>query len=429
MLQEIAELEKLAERSGLKEKYKSWFEALKLSLDIELLAALKNMLLAEIKEPFAKPGAERLAQPAKKDHINRILLGFTMGGAITLELEEVKRNILVGGQISTGKTSFLLNIVSQLIAHGINVWVFDFKREYYDQLQELDVLEIHWKDLRINPFWMLDDDPYNNLEVAVRILTHLAGLEQAGLRIMADVAHELFFERFHLDKQDKPLEDYPSLEGAYELLKGKKFPRGTQSYLSADRVLAHLHHLLQMGHGLFDCSRGFPLEELAEHNIIFVFQGLDEICAQVAAESLIAALYRWKLRSQAFDQPLSHVVISDEAKHLFDIRIEQRQQFQHPYIVHLLTEARASGLGFIFADQLPHQLAVALRENSYTKVAFRLGEAIDIKVMADSMALDDEQRQYLARLDVGEAIVQIGREPAYKIKAPHKKRCPCSSLA
>ena len=74
----------------------------------------------------------------------------------------------------------------------------------------------------------------------------------------------------------------------------------------------------------------------------------------------------------------------------------------------MLAEVRKYGEGLIIADQIPAKLIPDVIKNTNTKIVHRLFAEDDRRAMGEAMMMDDEQRDFLPNLQVGEAVVFCG---------------------
>lgn len=74
----------------------------------------------------------------------------------------------------------------------------------------------------------------------------------------------------------------------------------------------------------------------------------------------------------------------------------------------MLAEVRKYGEGLIIADQIPAKLIPDVIKNTHTKIVHRLFAEDDRRTMGEAMMMDEEQRDFLPKLQVGEAIVFCG---------------------
>src|SRR5262249_50207820 len=71
----------------------------------------------------------------------------------------------------------------------------------------------------------------------------------------------------------------------------------------------------------------------------------------------------------------------------------------------LLAEVRALGQGLIIADQSPNKLAPDAMRNTNVQIAHQLRDAHDPEAIANAMIMDEEQRDFLGKLEPGRAAV------------------------
>jgi len=74
----------------------------------------------------------------------------------------------------------------------------------------------------------------------------------------------------------------------------------------------------------------------------------------------------------------------------------------------MLAEVRKYGTGLIIADQIPAKLIPDVIKNTHGKIVHRLFAEDDRRTMGEAMMMNDEQRNFLPNLDVGEAVVFCG---------------------
>ena len=75
----------------------------------------------------------------------------------------------------------------------------------------------------------------------------------------------------------------------------------------------------------------------------------------------------------------------------------------------MLAEIRSYGVGIIIADQSPRKVTSDVIALTDIKLAFRLVEAIDKQIIANSSNMSESQHQRLARLKPGEAFLFFGK--------------------
>jgi hypothetical protein len=106
-----------------------------------------------------------------------------------------------------------------------------------------------------------------------------------------------------------------------------------------------------------------------------------------------------------------HLTLIEEAHHLLSkpdaSTSESRRQGVEAF-ANLLAEVRKYGEGLIIADQSPTKLVTDVIKNTHTKIVHRLFAADDRNTIGDAIGLDEEQRNFLPKLQTGETIVYCG---------------------
>jgi len=74
---------------------------------------------------------------------------------------------------------------------------------------------------------------------------------------------------------------------------------------------------------------------------------------------------------------------------------------------HLTSQSREFGLGIIAADQSPHVLGDAIKDNVFTIICLSQSSRKNVNEMAAMLGLNEEQKAYLNHLPVGRGIVKF----------------------
>jgi hypothetical protein len=108
---------------------------------------------------------------------------------------------------------------------------------------------------------------------------------------------------------------------------------------------------------------------------------------------------------------LRHLVVLEEAHHV--LRHDSGNSSSAALIresnlllADAFAEMRAYGQGILVADQSPAELEPAILRNTGTKILHTSYYEADVRAIADSIGLDEDQRQVLRRLAPGECVVK-----------------------
>jgi energy-coupling factor transporter ATP-binding protein EcfA2 len=394
-----------------RQDFQHWVMFFKVVSDERLYTIFEQTILTDLHQVMIHP----LMGPTEKDlqFPTGLHLGTTIDNqAVFLPPMLLARNVLVSGETGSGKTNTLKYLARQLPHHRVRVWVFDFKNEYRD-LESKGYTIIPWTELKFNPLNMLDPtDVTKNAKIFQRIFGHSQGLWLASQAFLGAHLHRLYtiFGSFAHTK-------FPSLFELAEQIYNAKVPRFSPEADYKQRLLNRLIDILQWEGHIFDCEQGFPIADLIHSNIIFEMRGMKPQTTAFLTECFMASLYEyWVARGP--QNKLHNVIISDEAKHIFDIRKQYRLKDERPYVDEILAETRAFGIGIILADQQPSELTPSVEANSHIKIEMQLGSGREIHQMNRAMGLTERQSKQSYKIGLGEAIVKISGRPPFKVKIP-----------
>jgi len=337
---------------------------------------------------------------------NHIRLGETLhrNQVYAIEEDDLSKHFLGVGKTGSGKTTAINNVLLQL---SVPWWAFDRKQDYRHLINKRDdILVIPWTRLRFNPLkppegvglvrWTM---------VLSEIFSHATDLLSGSKNYILNHVLELY-KQYNLFRERS--EPYPSLFELRELMEADKvnYVRKTSNY--RDTVLNRVDPMTQVTGPIFDCSKGYNIEELMQRNVVFEFGGLNRDIQNFIQEILFAYLYEYLFHNQSRTGGLQLVLVMDEAKQIFSYKKEQSDAAGIPEIDDLTARAREFGLGLIVSDQEATKLTDSIKANTDTKLLLPTGDHRQFKSIAESMNLSQLQRNYSQSLKVGQAIVQHG---------------------
>ncbi|MDG5761345.1 hypothetical protein QA600_18605 [Natronococcus sp. A-GB1] len=312
------------------------------------------------------------------------------------------------GQTGAGKTTLFYNVMDQL---SVPYWVFDLKQDYRHLCQQdNELLVVPWTELKWNP---LEPPPGVSLrrwaQVFSEMLGHATALLSGSKNYLMRQMIELYRAYGLFDRRKPP---YPSLHELQQFIETDKinYVRKTANY--RDTVLNRLEAMTLTAGTIFDCSEGYPVEELLKQNVVFEFDGLGTDLQNFLMETLFAAVYEYRVAQNQRGGSLRHVFFLDEGKQVFSVYKERQDAAGLPAVDMLTAKMREFGEGLVVADQEATKLTDSIKANTKTTVLLATGDATQFQDIAATMALSDRQASIAQRLGTGEAIVQTGnREP------------------
>lgn len=347
--------------------------------------------------------------PTVRNREDRITLGVTpTGGTYDLQQDDLTKHLLAVGQSGAGKTTLFYNLVDQL---SVPFWSFDLKQDYRHLVQHRDDLVVlPWTQLKFNPLQPPEGvRPRRWIQVVSEIFGHATSLLSGSKNYLMKQLVKLYQLYGLLDAVEPP---YPSLLELQLLLEHDNinYVRKTSNY--RDTVLNRVEAMNRTAGSIFDCSRGHPIPDLLERNVVFELDGLGEDVQNFLMEALIAHVYEHRMAHDHRGGDLRHAFLVDEGKRVFSVYKERQDAAGVPTIDELTAKMREFGEGLVVADQEASKLTDSIKANTATKVLLPTGDRKQFAAMAESMHLSDRQAEVAQQLDVGQAIVQAGnRDP------------------
>jgi hypothetical protein len=345
----------------------------------------------------------------------QITVGETStGGPCTVGQKLLTKHLLAVGRSGSGKTTLFYTLLSQL---EVPFWSFDLKQDYRHLIHKSEfdrLLVLPWTKLEFNPLVPPPGvQPRRWAQVFSEIFGHAVSLLSGSKNYLLKSVMELY--RFYglFDECSSP---YPSLHELETVLASDKisYARKTGNY--RDTVLNRVE-AMNLGAGtVFDCSKGYSLENLLQRNVVFEFDGLNRDIQNFLMEILLAWVYEYRLAQTQRDTGLNHVFVLDEGKQVFSVYKERQDAAGIPPIDDLTAKLREFGEGLIVGDQEASKLTNSIKANTYTKILLPTGDRKQFDVMAGSMHLSDRQESVAQQLDTGEAIVQTGNQDPVRVK-------------
>ncbi|MBI5169529.1 MAG: ATP-binding protein [Candidatus Eisenbacteria bacterium] len=366
-------------------------------------------------------------------------LGRGTGVACSFDRELLCKHVMIAGVTGSGKSTTCRSLLLQLAA-GPNPVPFlviePAKREYrgllgHPELAHLLVFtpgEESESPLRINPF---------EVPAGANVQVHLDLLRaafQAAFpmyppmpQVLERCLHEVYADHgWDLLRNTRrggvgTADDFPTLTDLEAKIDPVVDAMGYDAKITQDikaALKARVGSLRIGGKGAFlDCWRSTPLSELLQRPVVLELEGIadDEEKAFVLALVLMN-LYEYRVAAaRAGDDrsQLRHVTLFEEAHRLLARVADQggnpdavnTKAKAVEVFANMLSEIRAYGEGIVVAEQIPSKLTTDVVKNTALKLVHRTVAAEDRELLGTSMKLSPAQREDLAVLGTGEAVV------------------------
>jgi hypothetical protein len=324
--------------------------------------------------------------------------------------------MLVVGRSGAGKTTFFYNLIDRLNAADVPVLVSDFKQDYRGVADDLDLTVVNWRDLKFNP---LQPPPGVSTgkwaEVLADTWTHAMGLLNASRNYVLRKLGELYgYYGEEIDESGR----YPSLFELRRLARADDIPYASPRFNYKERVDNRTSGMLAFSGSIFDCSRGLPIEQFLDRNVVLELDEPNQDVQKFVVEALLTWIFYYRKAQGHDSRGLRHVVMFDEAKQVFDVQREENRDIPHPPITTLMARVRSFGEGLVVAEHEPSKLSDSVKANTNLKLWLSLGSGKDTGEMAETFGLDDDAVDLTRTLDRGEAVLKSAAESPVPVNLP-----------
>jgi hypothetical protein len=374
-------------------------------------------------------------------------------GVLSLPVEEFKKHALITGFTGSGKTVTVLHLIHQFwVDCDVPFLVIESAKQEYRGLMGVegfvgtDNLRVYTlgnevcAPFRLNPFELLP---------GVRVEAHISKLQtcfEGALPPIGPLASLIYEALLTIYRQkgwqltdcyprgvEKVWRSFPTMSDfartVEELITLRGYQGEVRNNLTA-AIAGRIKPLILGSKGkMFDTQHSNPAaEELFKIPTILELNDLNQDDKALVVMFLLTLLREYREITPSGDGKLKHVTVVEEAHNVLenvqstgsaeggsaDMRYKAVQAF-----CNMLAEIRALGEGLIIADQSPEKLAPDAMRNTNVQIAHQLRDSTDREAIAKAMIMDEEQRDFLGKLEAGNAAVFVtGLQKATFVKVP-----------
>ena len=320
-----------------------------------------------------------------------------------LSQEDLTKHLLAVGQSGSGKTTLFYSLMDEV---DKPFWAFDLKQDYRHLASKYDLLVLPWQEFRFNPLRPPEGVSSRRwAQVFSEIFSHATALLSGSKNYLLKKIVELYKLYGLFDDVSGP---FPSLHELQRLIEvdSMNYVRKQSDY--RETVLNRLETMNLTSGTVFDCSRGYGVEELLQRDVVFEFDGLSRDVQNFLMEVLFAYVYEYRLAQNHRDSGLNHLFFLDEGKRVFSVYKERQEASGIPEIDELTAKMREFGEGLVVADQEASKLTDSIKANTYTKALLSTAGRRQFEAITEAMNLSERQTEFASELDIGEAVVQVG---------------------
>lgn len=348
------------------------------------------------------------------------LRSSSKGDTIGFNLKNLAKHMLVVGTPGSGKTTFSVGMLDRLWKeHHVPFLVIEpAKNEYRALVQSIPDLQVFTPGKNfISPFVYNPFVPPKN----VKLETYKSTLKTA---FAAGVSMTTPLDKIFEEAINNCYSDFRWLDTYTTDNKGKIFniTDFIKCFQQTFDEIGYTGDAKNIGRAgvvrlnslvnLFDNYYSIPIEDLLSKPTIIELAAIEN----AEQKSLIIALLLLSILSYVNanyigEGGLKNVILLEEAHVLLDSDSSSGQGEANPssiaqgLIKRMLAEIRSYGVGLVIADQSPRKVGTDVVALTDMKVVFRLVEAADKQIIADSSNMSDAMFQRMSKLKPGEAFL------------------------
>lgn len=348
------------------------------------------------------------------------LRSSSKGDTIGFNLKDLAKHMLVVGTPGSGKTTFSVGMLDRLWKeHHVPFLVIEpAKNEYRALVQSIPDLQVFTPGKNfISPFVYNPFVPPKN----VKLETYKSTLKTA---FAAGVSMTTPLDKIFEEAINNCYSDFRWLDTYTTDNKGKIFniTDFIKCFQQTFDEIGYTGDAKNIGRAgvvrlnslvnLFDNYYSIPIEDLLSKPTIIELAAIEN----AEQKSLIIALLLLSILSYVNanyigEGGLKNVILLEEAHVLLDSNSSSGQGEANPssiaqgLIKRMLAEIRSYGVGLVIADQSPRKVGTDVVALTDMKVVFRLVEAADKQIIADSSNMSDAMIQRMSKLKPGEAFL------------------------
>lgn len=340
------------------------------------------------------------------------------GDTIGLSLKDLAKHMLVVGTPGSGKTTFSVGLLDRLWKeHHIPFLVIEpAKNEYRALVQSIPDLQVFTPGKNfISPFVFNPFVPPKN----VKLETYKSTLKTAFAAAvsMSTPLDKIFEESINNCYSDFRWLDTYTVDDKGRTFNITDFVKCFQETFDAIGYTGDAKNIGRAGVvrlnslvNLFDNYHSIPIEDILTKPTIIELAAIENSDQKALIIALLLlSILAYVNSNYVGEGDLKNVILLEEAHVLLDSDTNAGQGDANPSAIaqglvkRMLAEIRSYGVGLIIADQSPRKVTTDVVALTDIKVAFRLVEASDKQILAESIDMDDTLVSRLTKLKPGEA--------------------------
>jgi hypothetical protein len=379
------------------------------------------------------PGANRINEFIK---IGRLIHhGDIKNTPIHLKKETLKTHTFICGVTGTGKTTTCQNIL--LRAELPFLVIEPAKTEYRTLANKLDKEKIYYFTLGnqnvapfyINPFEIFEGESITSRVDMIKATMQSAfDMEAAMPQLIEAAAYDVYKRKGwninnstwinpDTNKIDDPFKTdsfaFPTLSDYINSIELVTKEQGFGDKMEAEylgSLKARLQALLVGAKGMMlNTPRSIDFKNLVKQKVVLELEDIKDgsekslLMGFIITNLLEAVKYQYKQNSK-----FQHITLIEEAHRLlskYEPGDSSNKKRGVEVFADMLAEVRKYGESLIIVDQIPNKMTPEVLKNTNTKIVHKIFAQDDKDAIGNTLALNDEQKNFLSYLEKGRAIV------------------------
>ncbi len=351
-----------------------------------------------------------------------VLYNNELRGDFGLREKEWVQHMAVFGRSGSGKTNLVFMLIANLLQKRKPFLIFDWKRNYRPIIStnsDFPVM-VYTVGNPLVPFQFnplippCGTEPTAWLKKLIEILARATYVGEGVMFLLQQGLDKLYQESGVYTGE---VTQYPTMDDLVRVIQEMNVKGRAANWMaSTQRALSALT-FGAMGKVLNTQSNA-TIADILDKPVILELDSLTSIDKVFFIESLLLYIHHHRIALNEPRDEFRHAIFIEEAHHLLKKQVTGSSESVTEL---LLREIRELGEAIVLVDQHPSQTSLLAIGNTYTTFTMNLKSREDVNTSSSYLMFDGEEKQYLNRLEVGQAIVKLqGRwTKPFLIVVPH----------